>query len=351
MAGKLRSNKQKALRRNVKKVIKRKLKPKRGVLGRDLTNGVAAVPRRAFGNRPKTANGLRAALRGLDATSPVHLPLPRATGPYTPIRVTRRHSSTAYLSFFGTFATEDSASSLPGALGNMVWINVCGLESAAGSGASTVISAANAMRRISLPMSGMGQGVHLVPSAVTIQIVGVNSVTNSTGVVYVGRSHSQLNLSSSPQTFGDLGTNMVSFMAPRMCSASKLALRGVKCSSYPLDMTDLADFRDLTVTSDANFTWDATSATRPEGFAPIFVFNPSGASLEILITLEWRVRFGIDEVAASTHTYHTPSSDGVWASAVRASASMGHGVVDIVEDVAAVGAEAGTMLGVAAVLA
>jgi hypothetical protein len=120
-----------------------------------------------------------------------------------------------------------------------------------------------------------------------------------------------------------------------MLSGGKLALRGVQTSSYPLNMNALAEFTTLNELDDnADFTWDQT--LRPRGFAPIFMYNIDGETLEYLVTTEWRVRFDLTNAASAGHTLHRQSSDIVWGELMELAASRGCGVMDI-PDVAATG--------------
>lgn len=60
--------------------------------------------------------------------------------------------------------------------------------------------------------------------------------------------------------------------------------------------------------------------------------------MQLLITMEWRARFDIDNPASSGHKFYPPTPDTVMSEIYKNSIALGHGVVDIVEDVAAMGA-------------
>jgi hypothetical protein len=74
-----------------------------------------------------------------------------------------------------------------------------------------------------------------------------------------------------------------------------------------------------------------------KGFSPIFVYNPNGVQLQYLVTMEYRCRFDIGHPASSTHTHHSPSSPATWAGHMRKMYDMGHGVLDIADQVARMG--------------
>lgn len=337
------------------KALKQRPRTKRGVIkkkkttstrvrrvGRALTQGVGSVPRKVFGSNGK-AYSIRQALRALDATSPCHLALPRATGPYTVVKTTNTVRTAAQFGFACTFAK--NMTSNIGAYDHPAWLNVTWMEEAIVG----AINAASGTRVFVTPgFQNMGENVTLVPSAITMQVMCPKAVTEANGIVYIGRSHSQFDLEGTSKTWSQLGEEFVSYMAPRLCSGGKLALRGVKVSGYPMDMSALADFRGADIYSDGTITWASPLGVAPEGMSPLCIYNPSNLDLELLITTEWRARFGIGEVAASTHTFHEPSTDSLWARACQTAQSTGHGVVDIAEDVAEMGAAAGAYAAMAA---
>lgn len=315
-------------------------KAARKPVARAQMQGVGSAPRRAFGSTPGRS------LRVFDATSPAHLALPRATGPYTVVRTSAIVNTTAQLGFACSFADMNAAAI--GGLEAPTWSKTCWVEEAI----IGPINAANAAYRQVFPgIDALGPACSLVPAALTVQVMCPTALTGASGIVYIGRSHAQYDLAGSTRTWDQIGQNFVSFMAPRLCSAGKLALRGVKVSSYPLDMSDLADFRPYDGVSAGAFTFDANQRMNASGLAPIVIYNPNNVSLQLVITMEWRVRFDMENPAASTHTTHTPASDSLWSKLSAASAAMGHGVVDIAEDTAVIGAEAAASLGVAALLA
>lgn len=300
--------------------------------------GAGSVPKRAFGSA-----GIPRGLRGWDATCTQHLALPRATGPYTVVRTTRNVSTSAVFGFAGAFADMNAAG--VGALEHPTWTNICFLEDAV----LGPVNATNATRRYVMPMD-FGPGASVAPAAVTVQVLCPTALQTASGMLYLGRSHAQYDLAGDTRAWSELGDFFVSYMAPRMCSAAKLALRGVKMSSYPLDMSALADFRSLEQVEDTTFTWANSNRKAPEGFAPLVVFNPNGAELNLLITIEWRVRFDLGNPAAASHRTHAPTTDAMWSKMSAAAHSMGHGVEDIVEDVATLGAESLIVTGAAAAL-
>ncbi len=311
-----------------------------------LAQGVGAVNRAPF-QRPRQhqrkQQSAQTLLRYFDATSPQHLPLPRSVGPYTIIRTTQVVPTSAGLAFFAPFVSDFDG-------GAPRWIACCGVEDVFVGGAINGVNNANF-----LPMVGLDPLLHaatVAPAALTVQIMNPEALQTTTGIVYAGRSTAQYELGGSTRTWDDLGNEFVQFMAPRLCSGGKLALRGVMASSYPLDMAELANFRGIRPFSNLGampITW-STEHIRPAGLAPIVIYNPNGIGLQCLVTIEWRVRFDPSSPACASHKYPGTAPDSLWDKCTRISAALGHGVQDIAEKTAEVGAmgygavEAGALL-------
>jgi hypothetical protein len=293
-----------------------------------LAQGVAQVTRRPFQIKSSAS---RRVLDYFNATLPAHLPLPRAVGPYTIVRTTQVVSSSAYVNFFSFIASEDMGT---GHIGTR-WLAACGVGSAlAGS-----INAAGTTRLH--PMVGLDSlylAAMISPAAITVQVMNPNALQTTSGITYLGRSTAQYELANSSRTWDMLGNEFVQFMAPRLCSAGKLALRGVTLDSYPLDMSEVSDFRGIRPFGEVGDLpqW-VDEKIRPAGFAPIVCYNPNAVPLQFLVTMEWRVRFDPSNPAAGSHSYHGTAPDSTWDSITRRAASMGHGALDIAEKVAEVG--------------
>jgi len=191
-----------------------------------------------------------------------------------------------------------------------------------------------------------GDAVTMVPSAFSVQIMNPNALQTTQGIVYIGRSTAQYKLANDTRTWGDLGNQFVSYMNPRLCSAGKLALRGVKVDSYPLNMTEFSEFATEAPISGGSgpvqCTWNSngTGANHdgePSAFAPIVVFNPNEVNLQYLVTIEWRIRFDPGTAAAASHHYHKSTPMSVWDSVISSASSIGHGAMDIADVISQVG--------------
>lgn len=310
-----------------KKQYRRKNARKRGGArsnaDRVLAPGAAAVTTSAFG-RSKCSYSLAC----WDAKHPHHLPLPRATGPYTVIRVTRRFSSSDAVNIFGTFYKGSQLD------------NICCVSSL---NETNPMNDPNNMRFQSIDLGNVGAAATLVPSAFSLQIMNPNPLQTTHGTIYAGVMNTQAALANRSDHWSVWADKFVEFQAPRILTAPKLAMRGVQINSYPLNMSVLADFKPIvTGPASGTTTWGGSNSDlEPAGFAPIVVFNAtaedlesSRPQLEFLVTTEYRVRFDLDNVASASHQQHPVAPDHVWADLMSRASSLGNGVIDIVEGVA-----------------
>lgn len=298
---------------------------RRGPNARTLAPGVGATTNTPFGGI------VGSDLRCWDAKLPLHLPLPRAVGPYTVIRATRRITSSNKQMLFGTFQDDDSVT-------GVVWNNICALGSvneALGTGAT------NNTNRYTIDLGGLGSGCSIVPAAMTLQIMNPNALQTTQGILYIGVMNTQAAFGGDTTSFKDRFDTFVEFQNPRLCAAAKLALRGVQLNSYPLNMNKVSEFTGLGVASDQAITW--TSSLRPTGWAPFMVLNTAAVSVEYLLTIEYRVRFDLDNVAVASHTHYPVSKDTTWDKLTNAASALGNGVQDIADIVSTVGGAARAM--------
>lgn len=297
-----------------------------------LAQGALAVPKKNFGTNNGQKKTLSSLVRCLDARIPRTLGLPRAVGPYTVIRTSRLHKSSAGFIMFSPFMYN-----------NKEWFSWCGVEDVTFGNA---ITATNNTNPITMPLFGLAEAAEVVPAALTVQVMNPSSVQNAEGVFAMARVNQQLSMGDSPisLTWSDLAGRFLSFYSPRLLTGGKLALRGVKCDSYPLDMTEYANFMPLRQDVAVPFTW--APAITPGALAPIVFIqnNEPPQTLEFLITIEWRVRFDPGNPATASHVFHPTLADRAWNDVIRTASSAGHGV----EEMAEVVAEGGALIGGAA---
>lgn len=274
-----------------------------------------------------------------NAFSPSHLPLPRAVGEYTVTRGTRQISTTDKLIIVGTFqySYDDSVESR--GYGRN-WSDVVAL----GCTDLTKTPSEVAWRTYKMPMltEGLGDHSQITPSACSVQVMNGNALQTTSGMLYIGKMKVQPTYAADEaETGADIASNFVSYMAPRLCAAAKLALRGVHIDAHPLNMNRLADFTEIyknfpgSTSTPGVTTW--TAGLSPTGFSPIMIYNPDGVELNLLVCHEYRTRFELYNPAVASHKYHPPARDTDWAGMIKNAAAIGSGVMDIVDVVARTG--------------
>lgn len=294
----------------------------RATASRVLAQGVGAAPSVPFGGRDSYS------LECWDAKLLHHLPLPRAVGPYTIIRTTRRFASSSRNIVFGPMQRLRN--------NELEWSTVCAIRDVTSVG---FINDPDNAFQIAMPMQGLGAAVTVTPAAFSVQIMNPEALQTTEGIIYAGIMNTQAKIADRTETWDDWMDKFVEFQTPRLLSAAKLSLRGVQVNSYPLNMTEVSKFTRLAQDNDNTFTYNE-NGPEVSGWAPILVYNAGGQSnptLEYLVTCEWRVRFDLDHPASASHTHHPVASDMTWDKLMRAAVSLGNGVSDIVETVANVG--------------
>lgn len=344
-------------KRQILKTLKSKLKKKatggaRSRATRVLAQGVGAVTAAPLPKvQTSSASSAQLVRHGFNALSPVHLALPRPVGPYMVVRLTKLFTSSAKLIIFGTTAAGTASDT-----NEPCWSNCIAVEDV---NPGLPINNPNNAHAIVMNTSNFTKSETWVPAAYTLQILNGESLQATTGIVCGGRVGTQLVLANAFRTWDQLADELVQFQKPRLMSAAKLSLRGVQCNAMPLDMSDLADFRPHQACFAGNFTWDGSDATSNsnlqfQGFQPIFVRNDKAPNLDLtfLVTVEYRLRFDPGNLACAGHSQHKPAPISIWEKAVNCASSMGHGMVDITEEVAEMGVAAGAArVAAAAVLA
>lgn len=293
-----------------------------------LAQGVGSVPRKPYGS----VRVQRPTLACWDAKLPHHLSLPRAVGPYTTIRTTRRINTSRACMMFGTFMQ-------PGGTGPSSgdWTSACAIGSVSEN--TAINGAAGNAYVYTTPLTFFGAGssaATCVPSALTIQVLNPKPLQTTEGIIYSGVMNTQAAIGDRTETWSEFFDRFVNYQTPRLLSAAKLSLRGVQANSYPLNMTPVSEFTTLKQLADSTFIWD-DSDLEPVGWAPIMVFNPKKVELEYLVTTEWRVRFDLANPASAGHTHHPIHSDNDWDRLMKQASSLGNGVMDIADVVSSVG--------------
>lgn len=266
-----------------------------------------------------------------DAKHPAHLALPRAVGPYTTIRATRRVSVNTHANIIGTFHEGHQTTEHDN------WSEIVMVSDVA---SASPINGPNNTQTTTIDLGGLGPAATLVPAALSVQIMCPTALQDASGIIYAGVMNTQAAIGGRADTWNAYMEKFVQFQNPRLLAASKLALRGVQINSYPLNMTEVSRFTPLRKEADSAITFGETNA-EPVGWAPIAIYNPGGATLELLITVEYRVRFDLDHPASASHKYHPIASDSTWDKMTRGAVALGNGVMDIADVVANTGMAVG----------
>jgi hypothetical protein len=301
-----------------------------------LVQGTGRAVGQAFGNSriPKQI-GLPGG--AWDAFNSCHAPLPRSVGPYTVVRTSRLFTSNDIINIFGTFQVHES-SETPRTNGPY-WSNIISAQS------KTSVGPIHTGPSTSFSITNMPGGndtnpdsstFTCCPAAISVQIVGSESVMNAQGQLAAAVCPARLDLSDDARSWTEVENQFVAFFRPRLMSAGKLVLRGVQMDSHPLSMTDCSDFLPMKGTN-ADLpaqAWGGATAPHPRGWAPIVIYNPGQTTLSFIVSVEWRVRFDMSHPAVSTHTHHGVTTDAAWDKHIQRASAALPGVFDIVEKVA-----------------
>lgn len=319
-----------------------------------IRQGAGAVTTQPFGNGRQRKQGSsqkrrkgggrkrqhgQADAKCLDAFAPQHLSLPRAVAPYTVIRTTAIWNPTSADNLrFALFGPMINVGSDAGQ-----WSN--GYAISANAGLDFWRSSPNAGYRhtFSAMDTSSWKAASVVPSAFSIQILNPEAIFDSSGMVYIGRCKNKVHLAegNNDATWRQLAENLVSYSNPRMCSAGKLALRGVQVNAVPNNMSELAKFTSIDQLTDVAFDIEPTNSIHQEGFNPIFIYNPNAVGLQVLVCCEWRVRFDPSNPAYAANDFHKPATEADWSAHIQRALATGSGVMDIVESAARIGTTMG----------
>ena len=283
-----------------------------------------------------------------NAFMPHHLPLPRAVGPYTTVRVTSRHSLTEQFGLFGPMHNY----SWDGHPGNE-WMDTVGISFGVTSVTDQIQANGNA-RAFSQAMGKGWNNASIVPSAFSVQVMNPQSMQQAEGMFYIGRLGYVPNLVGDQRTVEDFKNECIAYFAPRLCSGGKLVMRGIQTDCVPFNMNEMADFENWRngPANSVAFSYKEGAPGDPDlptfgAMAPIFIAADKNISvdkpLELLICQEYRVRFDPTNPAAAAHTMKPVASDHTWWRAASLGVKLGNGVVDISAKVAAAGSASGSM--------
>lgn len=305
--------------KNRKQPKKRQARGQRNIAAPVLAQGGLQAARNVFGS----AGGINV-LHGFNALHFSHLTLPRAVAPYCVVRVSHAFTSSAEFVTFG--AHKMKASTDKGQDGWFIGATVVD------NGGAPLNNTAPTYQKI----PQIGSRAQMCPAAITVQAMCTEPLNTASGAVFCGRFTTAIDYAEDGSTYSALAGALVSQMRPRVCTAGKLALRGVQVDLVPSDMSELADFVEQF--APANTLAPSDINLRTAGFLPVMFQNVNNQSMQYIVTAELRVRFDLESVAAAAHEYHKPASLSTWDKAMQIAHTIGHGVHDIAEVVANAGA-------------
>lgn len=311
--------------------------------GKGKGNGNGKKKGKAGKNTKKASKGPGSTLACWDAFNPTHLPLPRAVAPYTIIRTTAIWDPDSDdQRRFCLFGPRLSASADAGQ-----WTSYYAMSSNQAMTGVTLQTASGASNWAFNSMTtDSWAAASVTPAAFSIQVMNPEALQTSEGMLYIGRCHNKVHVAESDlsRTWFDIAEELVSYSNPRLCSAGKLALRGVQIDAVPNNMSELSKFTSLRQLNSNNFTLASNNSIHGEGFNPIFLYNPKAVKVQVLVCCEWRVRFDPSNPAYAACRAHRPATDGQWWNTMNKAIALGNGVVDVVERVAQLGKAVQPML-------
>lgn len=321
-------------------VLKRaKLKKRTGGRLYGIKQGVGKITRDAFPAKrtkkvPASSKKQSVLVKyALNAMHPMHLPLPRAVGGYTVIRTTDVVNANAEAVMFGTFKGPGQEFT------ETTWLSAIAVRCVDVTLPINSSGEGNAFFYGSTALAAPAlTGAKMVPAAITVQVMNGQTLQSADGICYIGRSKTVLDLMGDDRTWETVMGELVSYSAPRLCSAGKLALRGVQVNAIPNNLSVLSDFVPRRIPQTGRKEWtEGTYAADFEGFGPIFVYNPDKVPLKFLVTIEWRMRFDPLNPAYAGHTMHQPATESTWSKVIGEAESLGNGVMDIADVTADIG--------------
>lgn len=335
----------------IKKVIKKKTARNRSGKGvtralaeRVLAQGTGRAVARPFGAKTSVPRSLSLHPKVWDAFATPHAALPRSVGAYTVVRTSFLTQTTSRCGFIGTFKRRPHNDAGSGSVAAGGWSNCVMVTEEA----PTVIGATSATGFHFAPFPGGASKLSsnqttftCCPAAISVQIMGPQALSEAAGQLAAAVVPARLDLTDDIRTWEEIQTDVTSYFRPRLLSAGKLTLRGVQMDSHPLSMADVSSFEPLiheppNPGSVGGSPW-LSDKPYPCGWAPMAFVNPTGAPLQMLIAVEWRVRFDVGNPAVASHQHHGVTSDNSWDQHIRRATEALPGVIDIVERVANTG--------------
>lgn len=281
--------------------------------------------------------------RVFNAFHPQHLPLSTPMGPHLVVTTRTSFTTDNYMTLVGTMMKR----AIPSAPGKREWTNKV-VMSTGGAGITPIGQTVydSDYNQITVPAPTMDMDdFNVVPAAVSFQVSGTDSLTNASGVVYIGRTK---NILASPAndgtTIAGLGKGLISFSNPKTMSVAALTMRPQQVNCLPGNHADLSDFEQMEKSDDLTGVWtDVMEGFGAEqagsvglefaGFKPGYILNPNHRPLLVTVAVQWRVRLSPMNPMHSSLTHYPPTPAPIWHAITKAAEHVASGA----EDVAAAG--------------
>lgn len=272
--------------------------------------------------------------RVFNAFHPQHLPLSTPMGPHLVVTTRTSFTTDNYVTLIGTMTKRSD----PSATLKREWTNKIAMSTGSAGvtpvGATTYSSDYNQIT-VPAPTTDLDD-FNLVPAAISFQVSGTDSLTNASGVVYIGRTK---NILASPAndgtTIDGLGKGLISFSNPKAMSVAALTMRPQQVNCLPGNHADLSDFEQMHKFNDLTEGWNDDDIRGLEfaGFKPGYILNPNNRPLLVTVAVQWRVRLSPMNPMHSSLTHYPPTPAPIWHAITKAAEHVANGA----EDVAAAG--------------
>lgn len=290
--GKISFGKKKAIKHNGKRVTRA-----HGVVSTAPPQSRGGMARMSA-ERRKVVSGYDKHEASLNAFLPGHLTLPRAVAPYSVVRTIVNQPLTTsdrgkMLVIQPMINKDGDVAAFTNCVG---WIT--DTDQSSGDVPTTTPPTG-----INMPAVG-NTGVECVPAAITVRITCPSPLISATGQLFLGRWNvpgDRRNYTN----YGDMEKGFLAFAKPEPYTAAMMATCARQVSAIPRDFNDYCEFHKYIDNdfSDSLVPWG--------GMTPIIMaLSPVGGvatQYNIQICVEWRYRFKMDDPAASSHHFHTPT--------------------------------------------
>jgi hypothetical protein len=289
--------------------------------------------RNGVAKRRGTANhAYELSKRVFNAFHPHHLPLSTPMGPHLVVTTRTSFTTDNYLTLIGTM----TQGSNPDVTNKREWTNKVAM-STGGAGITPVGQTTYDAdyNQITVPAPSIDMdSFNVVPAAISFQVSGTDSLTNASGVVYIGRTK---NILSTPTADGNtifgLGKGLISFSNPKTMSVAALTMRPQQVNCLPGNHADMADFEQMQKYDDSTGPWKGLPSNYGSfefaGFKPGYILNPNNRPLLITVAVQWRVRLSPMNPMHSSLTHYPPTPAPIWHAITSAAEHVANGVEDV----------------------